>query len=102
MNPYMVLSSGVGGVEAMSLSARLTAWHDAMVAHERRLLTATPADACHDECPHVEARALWSEALAAFGDRARELTFLHSRAKVRAQGEPGRVAGERIPDQVTP
>jgi len=59
---------------------RLAAWHDAMVAHERRLLTARTAAACDDECPHVEARALWAEALATFGPRANELTFLRSRA----------------------
>lgn len=80
LNPYVLLSSAIGTLEATSLSARLSAWHDAMVAHERRLRTASADDACHDECPHVAARRLWSEALATFGDRADELTFLRSRA----------------------
>lgn len=80
MNPYVMLGSGSEANEATSLCARLTAWHDAMVAHERKLRTATGADACDDECPHVEARALWTEAVAAFGPRAEELTFLRTRA----------------------
>ncbi len=89
MNPYAMLGSRVGTTEAASLSARLTAWHDAMVAHERRLRTRTTGDPCDEECPHAEARALWSEALAAFGSRAGELTFLRSRAG----GHPGRSNG---------
>ena len=80
MNPYVMLGSGIGTSEAASLSARLAAWHDAMVAHERRLRTGRTADACDDECPHVEARTLWAEALAVFGTRASDLTFLRSRA----------------------
>src|SRR5687767_3002439 len=80
MNPYVMLGSGIGTSEAASLSARLAAWHDAMVAHERRLRTGRTADTCDDECPHVEARTLWAEALATFGARAGELTFLRSRA----------------------
>jgi hypothetical protein len=80
MNPYAMLGSGIGTNEAASLSARLSAWHDAMVAHERRLRTGTGGDVCDDECPHAEARALWSEAVAAFGPRAEELAFLRSRA----------------------
>ena len=80
MSPYAILSSSDGRAEAASLCVRLTAWHDAMVAHERRLRTGRPTDACDDECPHVEARALWTEALATLGPRARELTFLRSRA----------------------
>jgi hypothetical protein len=86
MNPYAVVSSGIGTTEAASLSARLAAWHDAMVAHERRLRSAGASDACHDECPHVEARALWAEALATFGPRANELAFLRSQAGARGRG----------------
>lgn len=80
MNPYVMLGSGMGTSEAASLSARLAAWHDAMVAHERRLRTGRTADTCDEDCPHVEARTLWAEALATFGPRASELTFLRSRA----------------------
>jgi hypothetical protein len=83
MNPYTVLSSGIGTHEASTLSARLSAWHDAMVAHERRLRLGATGDGCSDDCPHVEARSLWSEAVAAFGPRAQELTFLRSRAQER-------------------
>ena len=80
MNPYVMVGWGIGTSEAASLSARLAAWHDAMVAHERHLRAGRTAGACDDECPHVEAPALWAEALATFGPRAGELTFLRSRA----------------------
>ena len=80
MSPYAILGSSVGTAEAASLCVRVAAWHDAMVAHERRLRTGRTTDACDDECPHVDARALWTEALATLGPRASELTFLRSRA----------------------
>ena len=79
MNPYLILGCGVGTNEAQSISDRLSAWHDAMVAHERRLRTKA-GDICGDECPHAEARALWSEATPILGPRAEHLTFLRSRA----------------------
>jgi hypothetical protein len=81
MSPYAILGSSVGTAEAAALCVRLTAWHDAMVAHERRLRSGRTADACDDECPHAEAPALWSAAVTTFGDRARELEFLRSRAQ---------------------
>ena len=65
------------------MRALLTAWHDAMVAHERRLRTGRTTDACDDECPHDEARTLWAEALLTLGSRAGELTFLRSRRQRR-------------------
>jgi hypothetical protein len=80
MNPYVIMGSGVGTAEAVSLCARLTMWHDAMVAHERRLRTRRTGDACDEECPHIEARTLWAEAVTTLGSRADELTFLRSRA----------------------
>jgi hypothetical protein len=78
MNPYVLLASSIGTTEAASLSGRLTAWHDAMVAHLRRLRTSRRSVVCDDECPHVEARALWSEAVAIFGAQAARLSFLRS------------------------
>ena len=81
MNLYTIIGSGLGTHEASALSARLSAWHDAMVAHERRLRARTTSDECDDECPHAEARALWSEAVAAFGARSQDLIFLRSRAQ---------------------
>lgn len=81
MNQYASLKSGIGTHEATMLSARLSAWHDAMVLHERRLRLSGAT--CHDECPHADARMLWAEALATFGERAHELTFLRSRAASR-------------------
>ena len=81
MSPYAFLGSSIGTTEAVALCVRLTAWHDAMVAHERRLRTGRTPDACDDEGPHDEARTLWAEALVTLGSRAGELTFLRSRAK---------------------
>ena len=80
MNPYVLLGSRAGTPEAASLAERLAAWHDSMVAHERRLRLARTNDLCDDECPHVEARTLWREAAAMLGDHATELQFLRSRA----------------------
>ena len=88
MSPYAILGSSVGTAEAAALCVRLTAWHDAMVAHERRLRTGRTADACDDECPHDEARTLWSEALTTLGPRASELTFLRSRANGVSSSRP--------------
>jgi hypothetical protein len=85
-----MLSSSQATSEATALSARLSAWHDAMVAHERRLDAGTTSDSCDEECPHAEAKLLWSEAVATFGARAQDLTFLRSRAEGR-----GRAVGNR-------
>jgi hypothetical protein len=84
MSPYAILGSKVGTVEAASLCVRLIAWHDAMVAHERRLRTGRSKDTCDDECPHAQARTLWTEALGTLGPRASDLTFLRSRALERS------------------
>jgi hypothetical protein len=81
MNPYTMLSSGLATYEATVLSARLSVWHDAMVAHERHLRAGVITDACDDECPHAEARVLWAEAVAMFGASAHELSFLRSRGQ---------------------
>jgi hypothetical protein len=79
MNPYTTLGNHIGTTEAASLSERLAAWHDEMVAHERRLRSDQVETPCHEECPHAEARSLWTEALAVFGGRAEQLAFLRSR-----------------------
>jgi hypothetical protein len=79
VNPYALFKSRIGTSEAVSLSDRLAAWHDAMVAHERKLRTGRAGEACDDECPHGEARTLWAEAVAILGERARDLAFLRSR-----------------------
>ena len=80
MNPYAIVGSAHGTAVAASLQARLTAWHDAMVAHERRLRFGHATEVCDEDCPHVEARTLWAEVSAMLGPRAGELTFLRSRA----------------------
>ena len=80
MNPYTLIGSGLRAADSASLSQRLAAWHDAMVAHERRLRAGRHGDECQDDCAHDQARALWAEAVRTFGERAQELSFLHSRA----------------------
>lgn len=75
MNPYAIVGSTLETNEAAALRARLMSWHDAMVAHERRR-----DPSCDDECPHADAGLLWGEATQTFGERARELVFLQSRA----------------------
>ena len=97
MNPYAMLGSGSGTNGAASLGARLTAWHDAMVAHERRLRTDQSGEVCDDECPHAEARALWTEARRTFGARADTLAFLRSRAQSAARRPGGGARGHRAP-----
>jgi hypothetical protein len=87
MNLYMMVGSGRGTPEAVALGARLAAWHDAMVAHERKIRAGRPDSVCDDECPHAEARTLWIEALDVFGDRAQELMFLRSRWRTANQQE---------------
>jgi hypothetical protein len=89
MNLYSSLGFGVRTAAAASLSARLSAWHDEMVAHERRLHRT--GDGCDEECPHAQAPVLWSEAVAMFGTRANELRFL----RAIAHGTPVR-RGSRI------
>ena len=80
MKPYAIATLGTDTADAASLRARLEAWHDAMVTHERRLRADPAAGRCDDECPHAEATALWREAAELLGPRASELTFLRSRA----------------------
>jgi len=107
MNPYAMLASGSGDSTSPALAARLAAWHDAMVAHERRLRAGRTGDVCDEECPHVEARTLWAEALAAFGERAHELSFLRSRGTILAGPTPNAIAapsseGERAHNDQPP
>ena len=83
MNPYAMLGSGTDAPEANALAGRLVAWHDSMVAHERRLAGIRTADLCHDDCPHARAHILWNEAVVILGERAKQLVFLRSRATAR-------------------
>jgi hypothetical protein len=78
MNIYRMIGNYVGTNRAADLADRLSAWHDAMVAHER--IQVARGQACDDECAHAEARQLWPEALRTLGPRAVELRFLRSRA----------------------
>jgi hypothetical protein len=94
MNIYVMIGHNVGSPDAVELGERLSAWHDSMVAHERR--PAGGAD-CDDECPHVEAGALWKEAVATFGPYAADLKFLRSRGMIGARpAVRGRTATARV------
>jgi hypothetical protein len=83
MNVYRSIGYAVGTPEALALAARLSAWHDAMVAHQRPADTAR-ITRCDSDCPHAEARSLWHAAIEAFGDGAYQLGFL------RRHGAPAR------------
>ena len=79
MNPYVCLARELGRLRqprCPRASPRGTTrwWRTSAASAQAERLT------CDDECPHVEARTLWAEALATFGARAGELTFLRSRA----------------------
>jgi hypothetical protein len=91
MNVYKSIGYAAGTPEALSLAARLSAWHDAMVAHQRPADTAR-VTRCDDDCPHAEARSLWREAMDIFGGYAEQMTFLRRHGSgghhVRSQG-PG-------------
>ena len=80
MNLYAMVGAGIGSPKAAALRTRLIAWHDAMVAHERKIRAGRTERACDEECPHAEARPLWREAVETFGEGARGLTFLRRRA----------------------
>jgi hypothetical protein len=77
MTLYRSVANTVGTPEALDLAPRLAAWHDAMVMHRRRAADAA-GPVCDADCPHEQARALWLEALEAYGERAHALTFLRS------------------------
>jgi hypothetical protein len=94
MNVYRSIGYAVGTPEALALAARLSAWHDAMVAHQRPTDTVR-VTRCDDDCPHAEARSLWQEAVDMFGGAAEQMGFLrrhggatrHSPAYTRAATE---------------
>jgi len=85
MSLYTMVGSGNATLEAAALRVRLASWHDAMVAHERKIRAGRTENTCDEECPHAEARTLWAEAQDVFGDHARELAFLRSRAAVASE-----------------
>jgi hypothetical protein len=88
MNVYRMIGNTVGTAEALDLAERLSAWHDAMVAHERG--SARNGQGCDDECPHANAGALWEEAVHTLGEKADELRFLRTHGV--SQGRAARSA----------
>ena len=95
MNLYTMIGSGLGSLEATALGKRLAAWHDAMVAHERKIRAGRTEEVCDEECPHGEARSLWVDAIEIFGDRAQELRFLRSRAMASSESSKRLVRSDR-------
>jgi hypothetical protein len=93
MNVYRVLGDRIGTSEARELAQQLVAWHDAMVKHLR--ITGSRATAhCADDCPHVEAGVLWTEAQEILGPSAGQLEFLRSHGQ-RRRASPLPVARDR-------
>jgi hypothetical protein len=82
MNLYRSIGYAVGTPDALALAARLSAWHDAMVAHQRPADTARVVR-CDDDCPHAEATSLWHEAVDLFGEHATQFAFLRRHALLR-------------------
>ena len=76
MTIYLMIGNNIGTPEAVELGERLSAWHDAMVAHERR---GAGSARCAEDCPHAEAAVLWNDAVRTFGPYAADLKFLRSR-----------------------
>ena len=76
-NPYGLIGATLGVPGTEPLLRRIAEWHDAMVEHER----AARYERCDNDCPHAQARQLWTEASARFGREALHLSFLRSRAR---------------------
>jgi hypothetical protein len=96
MNLYAALESTKPPSEAAELRTRLAAWHDEMVEHERRLRAGRGLEVCDEDCPHAEARLLWTEALATFGARAHELAFLRLIGGTRPSNKRSRVPANSL------
>jgi len=90
MNLYLRLADQIGTIAARDLAAQLVSWHDAMVKHARVVGLQQTAQ-CGDECPHVDAPALWAAACDMFGERASGLVFLQrhgARSRSLSRAEP--------------
>ena len=83
MNIYRMIGNKVATPDALELAERLSAWHDAMVSHQR-----LRRRDCDDECPHELAPALWREAAQVFGPHVREFAFLESHGTGRPVRRP--------------
>jgi hypothetical protein len=76
VNMYRILGDLAATTEARDLAEQLVAWHDSMVKHLR--VIDRRGTACGDDCPHVQAQALWAEASEVFGRDAGRLVFLQA------------------------
>jgi hypothetical protein len=86
LDVYRRVAHRVGSNESLALAQELSAWHDAMVSHQRTLTRlGLSADACGqlDECAHGLARELWRQAREVLGEHANDLTFLRECASQR-------------------
>jgi hypothetical protein len=91
---YLALGDAVGTREARELGHRLVAWHDSMVKHLRK--ASLGGAECGDDCPHVDARVLWAEALEVFGDEAHKLAFLRTHSGIPAEARVGTATEARV------
>ena len=79
LDVYRQVAYRVGTNQALALAHELSAWHDAMVSHQRTLgRLGFSLDACAgwDECAHALARELWQQATEVLGPHADDLAFL--------------------------
>ncbi len=81
LDVYRLLASRVGTPDALNFAHDVADWHDAMVRHQRSQAAQGARCAGVEDCPHQEARDLWSRARAVFGAAADELTFLRASAR---------------------
>jgi hypothetical protein len=80
LHVYRLLAGRIGTADAIELAQDLAAWHDTMVLHERAQTALGAQCSSADDCPHTEARDLWSRARKTFGPDAERLTFLRTSA----------------------
>ena len=76
MHLYKAAADVVGTPDARDLSMELASWHDAMVNHLRAVRFRNAA--CDEDCPHEQARTLWTAAVGVFGDVASRFAFLRT------------------------
>jgi hypothetical protein len=84
LDVYRHMANRRGTNEAIELAHELSAWHDAMVKHRRKLARLGFDPDRHREAEDgapADARELWQRAVAIFGEEASQLEFLRRSAE---------------------
>lgn len=79
VTPYRTTLNALGTDEALRLADDLEHWEGPMRTHRdtvARLGFAPDGHPGWTDCPHAEARRLWTRAVGQLGDRARSFAFL--------------------------